>query len=92
MDRKAELRTVLPVIRRILLADWDPIGVANEPAARSEYDRDALALYGMLATGASDAELESYLAETEAEIGLGGGSRQSHREIVQSLRALGVTP
>lgn len=90
MDRKAELRAVLPAIRRLLMSDWDPIGVANEPAARGEYDQDALALYGMLANGASDTEIEAYLAKTELEIGLGGGSQRPHREIVQSLRKFGV--
>jgi len=90
MDRKVELRIVLPAIRRLLLTEWDPIGVANEPAARGEYDQDALALYGMLVNGASDPELEAYLAKTEAELGLGGGARRSHREIVHALRQLTI--
>lgn len=92
MGHNAELRRLLPAIRRILMLEWDPIGVANEPAARSEYDQDALALYGMLANGASDAELSEYLAKTEAEIGLGGGSQRSHHEIVQLLRRLEIRP
>jgi hypothetical protein len=89
MDRKQELRATLPALREILLREWDPIGVRDEPAARGEYDQDALALFGMIANGATDAELEAYLATTEQEIGL-REPVQSHATIVRSLRSLGI--
>lgn len=92
VDRATELRRVLPAIRAILLRDWDPIGVQNEPAAVNEYDQEALALYGMLASGATDTDMEAYLVAANDEIGLGGGSNRPLHEIIASLRQLGIRP
>jgi hypothetical protein len=35
-------------IRGLLLREWDPIGIADEPAARDEYDGYVHEIHGML--------------------------------------------
>lgn len=48
-------------LRALLLRDWDPIGIADEPAAQDEYDTYADDIAQRLSTGATLAEIESYL-------------------------------
>lgn len=45
MDRKANRA----IIRKILLTDWDPIGVSDIPEAQDEYGAYADTVFGMLA-------------------------------------------
>ncbi|MBB4294016.1 hypothetical protein GGE16_006113 [Rhizobium leguminosarum] len=44
MDRKANRA----IIRKILLTEWDPIGVSDIPEAQDEYDAYADTVCGML--------------------------------------------
>lgn len=57
MDRKADLA----IIQKILLNEWDPIGVSDIPEAQDEYDAYADTVFGMLAdqTASDDALLPS---------------------------------
>ena len=59
-------------IREILLRDWDPIGVRDEPRARDEYDSYIGGVYRLLASGAAPQSVAEHLAHVEAEqMGLG---------------------
>jgi hypothetical protein len=81
-------RTGYGGIRRILLADWDPIGVGGESAAHDEYDSYAQHLHSMAANGASASELEAYLVRTELELmGLAPDHRRARRVAALLLRA-----
>jgi hypothetical protein len=92
MDRRADFRARFPAIRRVLLEEWDPIGVRGEPAAQSEYDGYALALYGLLARGATDDDLAEYLAEmTMFWMDLGADTRDSLGTVIHALRRIGVS-
>lgn len=64
MDRKAN-RTI---IQKILLTEWDPIGVSDIPEAQDEYDAYADTVFGMLAnqTASVDA-IAQYLYEIATE-------------------------
>jgi hypothetical protein len=66
MDRRADFRARLPALRRVLLEEWDPIGVRDDPDAHDAYDGYALAIYGLLARGATDEHLGEYLSEAAA--------------------------
>ena len=58
-------------IRKILLADWDPIGIRNEPGAQDEYDSYVGPLHTLLAGGAPPSKIAEHLAHIEdAEMGL----------------------
>ncbi|MGA9836401.1 MAG: hypothetical protein WBQ26_03700 [Gemmatimonadaceae bacterium] len=90
MHRTREFRTKFPEIKRILMEQWDPIGVRDEPMCADEYDVYATHLFGLLARGASDNEIVGYFGEAEDRIGLGRSSRRGLAPIVTSLRAIGV--
>ncbi|MBC2667506.1 hypothetical protein H7F51_18460 [Novosphingobium flavum] len=51
----------LEELKRLLLNDWDPIGVAGMPEAVDEYDAYALHLHGRLVAGASVEAVAEYL-------------------------------
>ena len=90
-DRRADFHARFPAIRRVLLEEWDPIGVRDEPAAQREYDGYALALYGLLARGATDDDLAQYLAEVSIFwLELGASKRDSFRKVIDGLRRVGV--
>lgn len=57
----------LAEIERILLLDWDPIGVGDAPGAQDEYDGYALQIYIMLKSGASEADVARYLDWAQSE-------------------------
>jgi hypothetical protein len=91
-NRRADFRARFPAIRRVLLEQWDPIGVRDEPEAQDEYDGYALALYGLLARGATDDDLAKYLAEvTMVWMGLGASTPDSLGAVIHALRGIGVS-
>jgi hypothetical protein len=51
-------------VKEILLNEWDPIGVKNNPKAKSEYDSYALRILGMLANGTDEGKIEIFLTDT----------------------------
>jgi hypothetical protein len=75
MDRKADLA----IIQKILLNEWDPIGVSDIPEAQDEYDAYADTVFGMLADQtASDDAFAQYLFKIATEhMGL------SYRELAE---------
>ena len=64
---RKRLREIEESIRNVLLHDWDPIEVANEPLAQSEYDSYVGAVYRLLASGASEQEIADHLWKIETE-------------------------
>jgi hypothetical protein len=60
-------------VRKVLLWDWDPIGVAGIPAAVDEYDCYVAAVAQMVVAGKSAADLAEHLVRIEVDrMGLGG--------------------
>jgi len=58
-------------ISEILLAHWDPIGVADEPKARNEYDEYAARILRLLASGVRETDLRTFLVRIATdELGL----------------------
>ena len=53
--------------RRVLMEEWDPIGVRGEPAAADEYDNYVPKVGGLLRAGAPPAELAAYLTTVRTE-------------------------
>ncbi len=86
MNERATFRTAVPAITAILLRDWDPIGVQDEPRAQESYDSHAVAIYGLLARDASADEVTEYLTDAAAGMGLAGVSRRPLPAIVAALR------
>jgi hypothetical protein len=66
---EGEVNPMLAEIGRILLREWDPIGVDGIPEAADEYDRYAIELYATLQspTRPSIHEIEAYLGRVQTE-------------------------
>jgi len=64
-SRERRAREIQSQIAAILLHDWDPIGIADDPGARDEYDSYVGGVYRVLATGGSLAEIEAHLRDIE---------------------------
>ena len=77
-------------VRRLLMDDWDPIGVAQIPEAVDEYDAYVGVVGRMLHEGAAAEELESYLRGVrEDHMGLGPSpsGREGDSEVARRLTA-----
>lgn len=48
-------------VKDILMNDWDPIGIKNNPNAKAEYDEYALRIVGMLYSGSNENKIVEYL-------------------------------
>ena len=85
-SRGCEIREA---IRRILLHDWDPIGVADEMAAQDEYDSYIGEVYRMVACRTSALQITDYLYRIETEwMGLSPIDRTRLLPVGEKLAAL----
>ncbi len=66
-DKVAPARDIQKSIAQVLLRDWDPIGVKNEPQAQDEYDSYIAGIYRLLAAGATPQVVAEHLCRVEAE-------------------------
>lgn len=94
MDSKevaAEGKRVIDEIRDVLMREWDPIGVKDEPLAWDEYDAYIGRTYRLLVDGSSDQVIADYLADVEQDrMGLGPSKPESLARVVQALRKLSL--
>ncbi len=67
MVEKYRSREIRCQIRRILMDEWDPIGVSDTPEAADEYDLYIGGVYELLERGASEANIYAYLRATEVD-------------------------
>ena len=84
--------SLLVEIERVLLQEWDPIGVRDLAAASNEYDSYAFEIYACLqgATPPSAVELSSYLAGVQSErMGLPCTSELNDSVAASILRLIG---
>ena len=84
---------VLQEINRILLREWDPIGVQESARAREEYESYAPSVHRMLLDGASEEEIAGHLQSIEVErMGLTGRDPDEIHahllEVAASLKAV----
>ena len=78
-------------IRRVLLEEWDPIGVGDIPEAQDEYDAYVPDVYRLLVHRASALEVFDYMWRIETEhMGL-RGNRAHTQEIAVFLAALAAS-
>jgi len=57
----------LKTIQRLLLQEWDPIGIKDVEAARDEYDEYSLRIFVMLSQGTAEETIAQYLDWAESE-------------------------
>jgi hypothetical protein len=56
---KKDAQRINEEIRQILVKEWDPIGIKDEPRAQDEYDNYVGGVFNLLATDRSDT-MEGY--------------------------------
>ncbi len=75
-------------VKRILIQEWDPIGVADVPEAQDEYDAYVPGVHHLLIHRASSRDVFDYLWQIETDhMGL-CGNRLHTQNIANSLVAL----
>lgn len=87
--RQLRARQIQHGIREILLRDWDPIGVRDEPLAQSEYDGYIGGVYRLLASGANEDQLVEHLREIDP-VSQPDPETSHLRAVAQHLLALDV--
>jgi len=65
-DKRA--REIHDAIGEVLMQHWDPIGLADVPEARREYDGYIAPVYRILVGSRSEQELIEFLSQTASEI------------------------
>ena len=63
----AEKESAEVVIERVLLQQWDPLGVHEQPGPHPEYAPYAHDLFSLLMRGASDIQVERRLRQIERD-------------------------
>lgn len=80
-------RTGARELRRILMDEWDPIGVADIPEAADEYDSYLGQIARRLREGAPADEIAAFLNEVEEErMGLGSFASARSRSDALAVR------
>ena len=77
-------------IRRILLRDWDPIGVADLPQAQDEYDSYIAEVYGLLIRREPRHKLVDFLWWAETEHMALCGNRSRTEQVADRLLNIGA--
>jgi hypothetical protein len=67
MSDKEQSRERRAAIRRILMSEWDPIGVNDTPEAADEYDGYIGSVLDLLNAKASSDDVAAYLRKVETE-------------------------
>ncbi|HTR36392.1 MAG TPA: hypothetical protein VMH80_10845 [Bryobacteraceae bacterium] len=61
------IRDIQDRIRRVLMREWDPIGVDGVAEAADEYDSYIGGIYGLISRGASAVEISAHLRKLEID-------------------------
>ena len=81
----------MSAIGAILLKEWDPIGLKDEPLAQSQYDGYVGGVYRLLTSRATETEMAEHLSRLEAEnMGLAQASPADLLPVARRLVALDV--
>jgi len=92
-SRKEHAQSITDAIRQVLVRDWDPIGVMDDPnCPRDEYDLYVGAIYGHLARGEPAEFIARYLCRVEEDLmGLGPVPASARLSVAAALKALDVS-
>ena len=89
MIDKERGRRVQTAIRDVLMREWDPIGVKDEPMAADEYDMYLGDIYGLLTDNASEAAIAAHLQKIERErMGFADFQTAERLDVAKALRAI----
>ncbi len=89
--RETRSRDIQVSIRRVLLREWDPIGMRDVLEAKDEYDGYVGGVYRLLANGASTLELAEHLARIERDDMGFSTVQESLPAVADRLKQLDIT-
>jgi hypothetical protein len=93
MLEKYRSRQIRAEIGQILLKDWDPIGVADEPEAQDEYESYVYGVLNLLLRAASAEEIAEHLFLIETErMGMSEINKTRLIPVAEKLRQINVQP
>lgn len=79
-------RESFQAIHDVLIREWDPIGVSDEPMAQDEYDSYIPVILRLLSEGADEIKIAHHLEQIETvSMGLSSGG-EHNRIIARRLR------
>jgi len=78
----------LEAIKRLLLDEWDPIGVSGIPEAIDEYDNYAMRVFVMLNSGVDSAAIARFLGEVVTSWMQLPGNSSLDQQIAHKLTAI----
>jgi len=85
-ERGQRIRTA---IREVLMRDWDPIGVKDEPLAADEYDMYLAGVYGLLASGVPENTVAAHLRDIEiGRMGFAEFQTPDRLDVAKALKAI----
>jgi len=89
MTDEQKAREIQASIARVLMEDWDPIGVREEPDVANEYDAYVGGVYRLLASGANTQQIAEHLAAVERDrMGLANPSVDALLPVAEKLTQL----
>jgi len=91
MYDKAKIRAAKLQIRQVLLEEWDPIGIRDEPLARDEYDSYLGHIHDLLARDASEHQIAKHLNQIET-VSMGCSKRPIEKllSVAHSLKRISL--
>jgi hypothetical protein len=84
-DRRPEIQGLIEKVRDVLVSDWDPIGVGDNPNLREEYDAALSPVLGALAMAPSEGDLTALLVGLEERFGVRGENPGRARAVTKLL-------
>jgi len=83
---KSKARQIKIELRKVLLSDWDPIGISEFSEASNEYDTYLGNIFHLINTGSTERELAEYLFDVESiQMGITRGSGEELVPVSQKL-------
>ncbi len=61
-------RRIRQELRRLLLYEWDPIGISDIPEANDEYDSYVGNIFVLINNGATDVQVATHLQKIEVDM------------------------
>ena len=86
-SRMKRAREIQAAIEDILMREWDPIGVREEPEAAGEYDHFVGGVYRLLTRRPTPEEVAQHLLEIEVEQ-MGGSRADGPKRLLPVARRL----
>ncbi|CAB1212354.1 hypothetical protein [Acinetobacter bouvetii] len=79
---------LLHAIYKILLKEWDPLGIRYNPSMADEYEEYLPKIFSMICSHSSESEIFEYLWRIENKVMEQKGNRQHTSRIASMLKEL----